>query len=243
MGRAPTRLIASRIAGAAVVDEGLLDPLLDPASQGPLALPRRDRTGGKPTSRDRPPSRIARAKWPRRRDGWAISSSSDLSGCPCSAFKLAELEVPQGVFLKSSCRKPPNFARWIGAGGVRLYASAFARKPDFAALETIVRRYLGTHALVGPRRPPRPLSHGAGCSHRNPRTLGRAGELIRLEPAGDQSTLWAERRNLEDRSPALDRVRAAARASRSPPRSSPTSWPVARHVHPARVGKGNRRSP
>ena len=107
-----------------------------------------------------------------------------------------------------------------------------------ASLETIVRRYLRTHALIGlddlTARYPIDPARRPSCSNAGPRT----GGLVRLDPVdGDDGPRWADGgtwpRCGGSRSPC-----DGARAWRSRPRSSPTSSLRRQHVHPRPAREG-----
>ncbi|WP_406696862.1 DEAD/DEAH box helicase [Singulisphaera sp. Ch08] len=225
---------ADRQAGRAAVDEGLLDPLLDPASQAHWLDPN---AIGQVDSRlrevGRPPRTVDEMAETLLRLG--DLAPGELSG-PMLGF-LVELHA-QGRAAEIELPGTAEPSRWISAEESILYASAFASEPSDAGQETIVRRFLSTHALVGLdellRRYPLDPAAATDLLER----WEEQGRLIRLEPAGDSGEpLWAERRNLEE----VRRLSIALRRRESVA-VSPEVFAdfVARrqHVHPATRWEG-----
>jgi ATP-dependent Lhr-like helicase len=204
------------------VDQDLLDPLLDPGSYAlwldPDAV---GRVEGSLRGVGRPPRTIDEmAEWLRRLGDLA---ASDLAG-PMLGF-LAELES-QGRATTIDLPRTAEPSRWIGVEEEPLYEAAFAdssrrsakkkRMPSMnglfpplplgegtgtgglVALETIVRRYLQTHALVGlddlMARYPIDAATATDLLER----LAEEGGLVRLPADGDGEERWADRRNLDD---------------------------------------------
>lgn len=226
-------------AGRAAVDEGLLDPLLDAASQAHWLDPH---AIGQVESRLReigqPPRTVDEMAETLRRLG--DLAPGDLSG-PMLGF-LAELQA-QGRASEIELPATAEPMRWISAEESTLYASAFASVPEAAAQETIVRRFLGTHALIGLDDLLTRYPLGPAAATEILERWEEQGRLVRLEPAGDTGApLWAERRNLEE----VRRLSIALRRRESvavPPRSSPTSLPAVSTCIRQRVGRAKRRSP
>ncbi|WP_074316448.1 DEAD/DEAH box helicase [Singulisphaera sp. GP187] len=225
---------AERQPGRAAVDEGLLDPLLDAASHAQWLDPN---AIGQVESRlreiGRPPRTVDEMAETLRRLG--DLAAGDLSG-PMLGF-LVELQA-QGRAAEIELARTLEPTRWISAEESPLYESAFAHEPDEAAQETIVRRFLGTHALVGLDDLLARYPLGPAAATDLLERWEEQGRLVRLEPAGDSGEpLWAERRNLEE-------VRRLSMALRR--RESVAVAPevfadfVARrqHVHPATHWEG-----
>ena len=92
--------------------------------------------------------------------------------------------------------------RWISAEEADLYASAFpARLPvePSGALETVVRRHLQTHALVGLDDLTARDPIGPGLATELLERWADEGTLVRLDPVdGDSEPRWADGRNLAE---------------------------------------------
>ena len=264
-----------RPSGRSAVDDGLLDPLLDPATHAHWLDPQAiGRVEGRLRGIGRPPRSADEMAETLRRLG--DLAPSELAG-PMLGF-LADLEA-QGRAVMIDLAGTAETSRWIGAEEAPLYAAAFAgavrarppetgpswkllhpdplergegigeelslpwgegrgegpegERPEQSALESIVRRFLQTHALIGldeltaryPIGPARATDLLEGWAE--------GGGLVRLEPAEDSDApRWADRRN-------LDEVRRLSIARRR--RESVAVIPevfadfVARrqHVHPA----------
>ncbi len=171
--------------GTGGVDSELLDSLLHPGAV--------ERVEGRLRGVGHPPRTADEmAEWLRSLGDLA---DSDLAG-PMAKF-LGELEAQgRAVAIRLSGVAQPG--RWIGVEEAPLYASAFAVEPDAAALDGIVRRFLGTHALVGlddltARYPIDSLS-AAEILER----WAEDGGLVRIQGDDDGPARWAERRNLQE---------------------------------------------
>ena len=133
---------------------------------------------------------------------------SELVG-PMERFVAELAEAGRAVRIDLTGVDEPG--RWILAEEAGLYESAFRvkGKPNAAALETIVRRYLRTHALVGladlTRRYPIAPEVGRDLLER----WVESEEVIRLDEA--DGPRWAERENLAE----IQRLTVAARRRES----------------------------
>jgi len=181
-------------ARSAAVDEDLLDGLLHGLEAG------RELDGqavGRVEARLR-----RRSQPPRTAEEMAESlrtlgdlTSSEMAG-PMEAF-ANELEG-QGRAVRIELAGTAEPSRWISAEEHGLYRSAFQddEDPGGEAVETIVRRYLKTHALVGLSD----LIRRYPLASESARTLleswVESSDLVRIE--GEQGDRWAERENLAE---------------------------------------------
>jgi ATP-dependent Lhr-like helicase len=186
------------------VDESLLDPLLDPGAQArwldPGAIGRvEDRLRGA----GRPPRSADEMAETLRRLG--DLAPAELSG-PMRGF-LEDLRAQgrAGTIELAGTSEP---LRWIATEEAEMYAAAFGeaslavREPEpggKGAVETIVHRFLLTHALIGlddlTARYPLDPALATDLLER----WSESGRAIRLEPAGDaDAPRWADRRNLDE---------------------------------------------
>ena len=190
---------ADRQASQTVVDEALLDPLLDPETHARWLDPgaihqveNRLRAVGHP---------------PRTSDEMAETlrhlgdlATSELAG-PMLGFLEALRDQGRAVAIELAGTIEPT--RWIGAEEVGLYARAFGETPEgparVDALETIARRFLLTHALIGLddliARYPIDPARATDVLER----WSETGGAVRLDPAEDAGApRWADRRNLDE---------------------------------------------
>ncbi len=121
---------------------------------------------------------------------------------------IAESEVdgPMGVFLAElaergramtidlGARSEP--VRWIGVEERELYEKAFAADADEDAAESIARRYLRTHALVGLDELMNRYPIGPARATEWLERWAEEGNLVRLEDGA--GTRWADPRNLDE---------------------------------------------
>ena len=118
----------------------------------------------------------------------------------------SELDGPMASFLDDlqrqgrastidvGTRTEPS--RWVGTEERELYLAAFGEKPDEAAAESIVRRFLRTHALIGiddllARYPIEPALATDWLER-----WAEEGNLVRLDDGS--GARWADPRNLEE---------------------------------------------
>ena len=236
-----------RPADGPAVDEDLLDPLLDPASYAHWLDP--GASAGSRAGSAASAARPARpTRWPRRSGAWATSPPASCPG-RCSASSPSWKRRAGPADRAAGTAEP---ARWIGAeeaGSTRRPSrlrDRTGREPDPFA----VRRRRGddrpplppAHALVGlddltARYPidPRGARTSSNAWSKTGGSSGSTRPATRTRPAGPTRGTW--RRSAGSRSPC-----GAARASPSPPRSSPTSWPAASTSTRPRAWRGARRS-
>lgn len=186
---------AERRGGALEVAEELLDPLLDPATHArwldPDAI---GRVESRLRGTGHPPRTAAEMGELLRTLG--DLAPSELAG-PMRAF-LAELEN-DGRARRIEITHTVEPTRWISGEEASLYASAFAEPHDEAALSSIVKRFLLTHALIGlddltDRYPINP-AHATQLLEEWVET----GNLVRLSSAdGADGPRWADQRNLDE---------------------------------------------
>ena len=180
-----------------VVDEDLLESLL----QGP------------DTNRLLDPQAVGRVEGRLRLRGLAPRTAEEMAETLRALGDLSQSELfgpmekllfeleTQGRVCRIMLDGTVEPRRWISAEESELYRIAFdsGDEPDSSALETIVRRHLRTHALIG-------LSD---CTNRYPISPALASELlersvesgsvIRLIPGEDTlGPAWAERENLAE---------------------------------------------
>jgi ATP-dependent Lhr-like helicase len=179
------------------VDDELLDPLLEPGADAnwldPAAI---GRTEDRLRSSGRPPRSADEMAETLHRLG--DLAPSELAG-PMLGF-LEELGA-QGRARTIELAGTTEPSRWIGAEESGLYATAFddsARGSD-AALETIVHRYLRTHALIGladlSARYPIDPAQATDLLER----WSESGRAVRLDSNGvGEMPRWADRQNLSD---------------------------------------------
>ncbi|MHC5543785.1 hypothetical protein ACYOEI_36625, partial [Singulisphaera rosea] len=166
--------------GRAFVDEDILAPLLlgsgvadrliDPDAVGRVE----DRLRG----HGHPPRSAEEMAEVLRRLG--DLTAYELSG-PMLGF-LEELRA-DGRALTINLSGTPEPTRWISAEEEELYRSAFARKPAEEALESIVRRFLRTHALIGLDDLTARYPIGPGRATELLERWAEAGGLVRLAPS------------------------------------------------------------
>ena len=184
-------------AGGAAIDHSLLDSLLDPDPDlGAIRLDANaiGQVEGRLRGRGRPPRTAEEMAESLRRLG--DLTLDELNG-PMLGFleELAEQGRAQIVTLVN-VDEP---IRWINSEEADLYAAAFGVNPVEApneALESIVRRHLQSHALVGldqlVRRYPIRSELAAELLER----WADSGIAIRLTPFDDEDPRWADPRNL-----------------------------------------------
>ncbi len=185
----------ARPSSRSAIDTDLLDPLLETATASlwldPAAVGRvesRLRGNGQP-----PRSTEEMAETLRRLGDLA---PSELHG-PMQEF-VAELQR-DGRATRIILPGTIEPDRWINAEETDLYARAFHDREPSDALDTIVRRYLQTHALIAlddliTRYPIDPVLATELLER-----WADAGTLVRLEPLdGDDDPRWAEGRNLAE---------------------------------------------
>jgi ATP-dependent Lhr-like helicase len=187
--------------GGPVVDEDLLDALL--RSSGSMAGRLLD-----PQAVGRVDGRLRRRTHaPRTAEEMAETlralgdlAPSDLFG-PMEIF-LREL-FAQGRAIEIELAGTAEPQRWISAEEADLYRCAFptgSHEPgpsEVEALDTIVRRYLRTHALVGLAELTRRYPISPELASELLDRWVESGGVIHLEPGGDEAhSRWAERANL-----------------------------------------------
>lgn len=221
---------SDRQPGRPGVDADLLDPLLDARlieSDAVARVESRLRSSGHP---------------PRTADEMAETlrtlgdlAPGELNG-PMLAF-LTELEA-EGRALTIELPGTDEPQRWIGAEEEPLYASAFAPRPEPSALETIVRRFLQTHALIGLDDLLARYPIGPAEATELLERWAEEGTLVRLDPSGDETVpRWAERRNLDE----VRRLSVALRRKESvavAPEVYADFLVRRQHVHPATRWEG-----
>ncbi len=193
-----------------VVDEDLLEPLLRGESfeqwldQGAIG-----RVENRLRHLGRPPRTVEEMAERLRLLG--DLTQSEISG-PMSAF-LAELHAQERAVLIDLPRTVEQ-RRWIAAEEEPLYREAFLDRAcgDPAAIESIVRRFLQTHALIGltdlTARYPIPALDASELLER----WCEEGKVVRVADDGDGSQpRWAERENLAE----MRRVTVATRRGES----------------------------
>ncbi len=218
-------------AGGDPVDLGLLDSLLEPAAIGRVEA--RLRGAGHPP---RTPDEMAEAL---RTLG--DLTPGELAG-PMAGF-LAEL-ASQGRAVRIEIAGVAEPSRFIGDEDLPLYASAFegeerARSPEAEeAIATIVRRFLGSHALIGLDDLTARYPIGPALATDLLERFAEDGGLIRLDPSeGTDSPRWADRQNLEE----VRRLSIAIRRRESvavSPEAFADFVLRRQHVHPATRREG-----
>jgi len=182
----------------AAIDADLLDPLLDPATAS-LWLD---------------PSAVGRVESRLRGVGHPPRSAEEMAETLRRLGDLApsELTGPMHLFVTElerdgRCRALtlPGTAepdRWINVEETDLYAGAFAavgQGEPSEALETIVRRHLQTHALVGLDDLMARYPIGPALATELLERWADAGTLVRLDPIdGEAEPRWADGRNLAE---------------------------------------------
>ncbi|QEH33997.1 putative ATP-dependent helicase Lhr [Aquisphaera giovannonii] len=185
-----------RRAGGASVDEDLLDALLE-APAGATLLD---------------PQAVGRVEGRLRRKGKAPRSVEEMAETLASLGDLAPSELvgpmerwlgeleAQGRASRIELEGTAESCLWIPAEEVALYRAAFgADGPDRDALDTVVGRFVRTHALVGlaelTRRYPVPPGMASDLLER----WVESGALVRLAPASeDAEPRWADGGNLAE---------------------------------------------
>jgi ATP-dependent Lhr-like helicase len=184
--------------GGPAVDEELLDALLQSSNADRLI---------EPQAVSRVDSRLRRTNLaPRSADEMAetLRTLGDL--LPSELFGpmerwLADLKE-QGRALV--CERPGSAEGrlWILAEEQELYQEAFGPVAEDtqsgAALETIVRRYFHTHALVGVAELTNRYSLAPELASELLERWAESGDLIRLEASPQGDARWAERSNLAE---------------------------------------------
>jgi ATP-dependent Lhr-like helicase len=184
---------------AAPLDRQLLEQLVTPQRQGHLLDPRavhqverRLRGLGQP-----PRSAAETAEWLRRLGDLA---PDDLEG-PMAGF-LAELEA-DGRARRIELPGCPQPVRWVLAEEADLYAAAFGlRQAEPAqarrAGETILARFLETHALVGLGDLLQRYPFERDWAERRLQEWARSGRVVAVPPAADAEPVrWSLPANLE----------------------------------------------
>lgn len=217
----------------ASVDEDLLDGLLHGLSAGRgLDESAVGRVESRLRQRGRPPRTVEEMAEALRILG--DLAPSELAG-PMEGF-LAELaEQGRAAWIELDGVDEPG--RWVLVEEVDLYDAAFGdeEEPDAAALETIARRYLRTHALVGLSDLIRRYPIAPEVARELLESWVEAEEVIRLDQ-GD-GPLWAERENLAE----IQRLTVAARRKESVAVSPEVFADFVAHrqgVHPAKRRSG-----
>ncbi len=188
---------ADRQPAGAVVDLDLLDPLLDPATHAlwldPGAVGRvEDRLRGV----GRPPRSADEMAETLRHLG--DLTPSELAGPMLGFLEELRAQGRAGTIELAGTAEP---MRWIGAEETMLYTSAFgdASQSPEASLDTIVHRFLQTHALIGlddlTARYPIDPAEATDLLER----WSESGRAIRLDPAAEGGPpRWADRQNLDE---------------------------------------------
>jgi len=189
-----------RPAGRSAVDAELLDPLLDPSTAAlwldPAAI---GRVENRLRGAGRPPRTAEEMADTLRLFG--DLAPSELAG-PMQAF-LNELAL-QGRACTLTLPGTGEPERWISAEEADLYAAAFpggrsAVDEPTRELETIVRRYLETHALVGLGDLTARYPISPGLATELLERWADAGRLVRVESLDDEEgPRWADGRNLAE---------------------------------------------
>ncbi len=183
----------------APLDQQLLEQLVAPDRQGHLLDPRavhqverRLRGLGQP-----PRSATETAEWLRRLGDVA---ASDLEG-PMAAF-LEELEA-DGRARRVVLPRVAQSERWVLAEEAEVYEHAFGlteAEPAQAraAAETVLARFLETHALVGLRDVLERYPFEPGWAERQLRAWADSGRLVAVQADGELEPLqWSAPANLE----------------------------------------------
>ncbi|MGC8640671.1 MAG: Lhr family helicase, partial [Isosphaeraceae bacterium] len=182
--------------GGPVVDEDLLDALLQAPDPARLIEPQA----------------ILRVDSRLRRRGHAPRTAEEMAETlrmlgdllPSELFGpmerwLDELKEQGRAIL---CELPGTFEGrlWISAEEAKLYRAAFASPEpgDADALETIVRRHLHTHALVGLAELIRRYPVTPELATEMLERWAESGGVIRLPAAEDNDARWADRENLAE---------------------------------------------
>ena len=183
------------------VDAEILDPLLDSSINAlwldPTAVSRvesRLRGSGKP-----PRSAEEMAETLR---GFGDLTASELSGPMLAFLKVLEQENRARTISLDGTREP---LRWISVEETGLYESAFP-PPDADSLvvpsvelETVVRRFLQTHALIGLEDLTVRYPIGRVAATELLERWVDAGNLVRLKSVdGENEPRWADERNLAE---------------------------------------------
>jgi ATP-dependent helicase Lhr and Lhr-like helicase len=192
---------SDRTVGRSPVDDELLDPLLDPATASlwldPTAV---GRVESRLRGAGHPPRTAEEMAEVLRRLGDV--APGDLSG-PMLAL-VTELEH-QGRACKTSFPGTNEPDRWISVEERDLYEAAFRSRgsdrcdESSVELETIVRRFLQTHALIGLSDLTARYPIGPALATELLERWVDAGGLVRLEPLdGEDGARWADERNLAE---------------------------------------------
>jgi ATP-dependent Lhr-like helicase len=131
--------------------------------------------------------------------------------------------------------------RWIATEETTLYETAFPShdEPDGDALETIVRRYLRTHALIGLVELTRRYPIAPELATELLERWVEAGSVIRLQDVDNEGSRWAERENLAE----IHRLTVAIRRRESvavTPEVFADFLARKQHLHPATALEGQR---
>jgi ATP-dependent Lhr-like helicase len=159
------------------------------------------------------PQAIGRVEGRLRRRGLAPRSAEEMAELLRSLGDLTpeELFGPMATLLEElrsegravllRLHSVPEPGRWISAEESRLYDEAFptAGEPDAKALETIVKRYLDTHALIGMDELTRRFPIAPEVAGELLERWVEAGRVVRLDPEGDElGPRWVERSNMAE---------------------------------------------
>jgi ATP-dependent Lhr-like helicase len=183
--------------GGPAVDEDLLDALLDATDTGRLLDPQAlGRVESRLRRRQRPPRSAEEMAETLRSLG--DLASNELFG-PMERLLQQLREEGRAMVIQLPGTSEPT--RWISAEERDLYRLAFAdlEGGNGEARETIVRRYLHTHALVGLDELTRRYPIAPEVATELLERWVEAGSVIRLAPASDEAAeRWAERGNLAE---------------------------------------------
>ncbi|MDR3618136.1 MAG: DEAD/DEAH box helicase [Paludisphaera borealis] len=179
----------------ALVDEDLLDGLLHSLDAGRgLDVQAVGRVEARLRQRGLPPRTVEEMSEALRVLG--DLSAAELSG-PMEQFANELREQGRADWIELAGADQPG--RWISTEERTLYETAFPARsePDFEAVETIVRRFLRTHALVG-------LADVLGRYPIAPEVAREllerwveSREVVRVDE-GEDGPRWAERENLTE---------------------------------------------
>jgi ATP-dependent Lhr-like helicase len=228
---------SDRQPAGSVVDEDLLEPMLRDGRSDEWLLPQAiGRVDNRLRSNGRPPRTADEMAEHLRLLG--DLAPSELSG-PMEAF-LAELRAAgRALALELPGTREP--LRWISAEEESLYSNAFSRsgQPGAEARESIIRRFLQTHALIGLTDLTGRYPISAVEAHDLLERWSEGGKVVRVGQNGATATeaRWADRENLTE----MRRVTLALRRRESlavPPEVFAEFLLRRQHVHPATRGEG-----
>jgi ATP-dependent Lhr-like helicase len=179
------------------VDEELLGPLLAGGAGAHLLDPRAvGRVEGRLRGAGQPPRSIEEMADALLRLG--DLTASELSGPMLGFLRQLESEGRAVALDLPGTREP---ARWVHVEDAPLYRRAFGPGDEEPsdALDTILRRFLRTHALVGLDDLTARYPIGPGLATEALERWETAGDLVRLDPVGDEpDERWADGRNLAE---------------------------------------------